>query len=347
MKISVVNVQAPFIRGGAEYLADSLAARLTGAGHRAEIVRIPFKWHPEEALLDSMMACRLLRLDAGEPDLVIALKFPAYYVPFENKKVWLLHQFRQVYELWGTPFQQLPDTIEGHRIREMIVAADNHHLRDARAIYTNSRIVAGRLKRYNDIDADGVLYPPLLRPELFRKGEAGDYFFYPSRLNEIKRQHVAIEAMRHVRSSFRLVIAGRADDPAYELRLRELVMRWGLEKRVEFLGWISEEEKARRMANAFAALYLPFDEDSYGYVTLEAFHSHKPVLTFSDSGGTDELIVDGRNGRILDPTPEPLAEGMERLWADRSAAEGMGHEAYATIGRHGIEWPHILERLVA
>jgi len=101
------------------------------------------------------------------------------------------------------------------------------------------------------------------------------------------------------------------------------------------------------MANSFPALYLPFDEDSYGYVTLEAFHSHKPVLTFTDSGGTDEVIVDGENGRILDPTPEALAEGMERLWADRPAAVGMGHEAFATIGRHGIEWSHILERLVA
>jgi glycosyltransferase involved in cell wall biosynthesis len=293
------------------------------------------------------MACRLLRVDAGEPDLVIALKFPAYYVPFENKKVWLLHQFRQVYELWGTPYQQLPDTIDGRRVRDMIVQADNHHLRQAREIYTNSRIVAGRLERYNGIVADGVLYPPLMQPEMFHPGDAGDYFFYPSRLNTIKRQHVAIEAMRHVRSPFRLVIAGKADEPAYDSQLRELVARWRLGDRVTFLGWISEEEKAQWMANSFAALYLPFDEDSYGYVTLEAFHSHKPVLTFADSGGTDEVIVDGENGRILDPTPEALAEGMERLWADRHAAVGMGHEAFATIARHGIEWPHILERLVA
>ena len=347
MKIAVVNVQAPFIRGGAEILAESLAARLRMAGHQAEIVLVPLAWHPEETLLDHMMACRLLRVDAGEPDLVIALKFPAYYVPFENKKIWLLHQFRQVYELWGTPFQQLPDTIDGRRVRDTIVQADNHHLRQARAIYTNSHIVAGRLRRYNGIEADGVLYPPLMRPELFEPGESGDYFFYPSRLNTIKRQHVAIEAMRHVRSPFRLVIAGAADEESYGAHLRELVARWDLGGRVEFLGYISEEEKARRMADCFAALYLPFDEDSYGYVTLEAFHCHKAVLTFADSGGTDEVIVDGENGRILDPTAEALAEGMERLWADRRAAAGMGHEAHATIARHGIEWPHILERLVA
>ena len=42
-----------------------------------------------------------------------------------------------------------------------------------------------------------------------------------------------------------------------------------------FLGWISEQEKADLMANCYAALYIPYDEDSYGYVTLEAFHSAK------------------------------------------------------------------------
>jgi glycosyltransferase involved in cell wall biosynthesis len=347
MKITVVSVQAPFVWGGAEYLAESLCERLTAAGHHVEDLRIPFRWHPEPALLDSMLACRLLRVDAGNPDLVIALKFPAYYLPFENKKVWLLHQFRQVYELWGTPWQGIPDTPEGRRVRDLIIEGDNHHLRQARALFTNSRIVAGRLRRFNGIEADDILYPPLRTPEMFGPGEQGDYFFYPSRLNAIKRQHVAIEAMRYVRSPFKLVIAGKPDEPAYGQQLEGIVRDHGLEGRVRFLGFISEEEKARWMAGAFAALYLPFDEDSYGYVTLEAFHSHKSVITFRDSGGTDEVITDGENGLIAEPTPEALAEAMERLWADRRRALQMGEEARETITRHGIEWPHIIERLAA
>src|SRR5438067_4450154 len=103
MKISILNVQAPFFRGGAEALADSLAARLQRRGHRAEVVRVPFKWYPAGAIPEHMLACRLLQVGAGDPDLVIALKFPAYLAPFAEKKVWLLHQFRQAYELWATP----------------------------------------------------------------------------------------------------------------------------------------------------------------------------------------------------------------------------------------------------
>jgi glycosyltransferase involved in cell wall biosynthesis len=345
MKISILNAQAPFVRGGAEYLADSLAARLTGRGHQVAVVRIPFKWYPPAAVVEHVLACRLLHVDAGDPDLVIALKFPAYLAPFPNKKVWLLHQFRQVYELWGTPYAGMPDDPETRSIRDMVIQADNTYLRDAKELYTNSRIVARRLKRYNGIEAGGVLYPPLDRPELFGPGEYGDYFFYPSRLNEIKRQHVAVEAMRHVRSPFRLVLAGRPDADAYGGLLRRLVARWGLEDRVQMLGWVSEEEKARWMGGALGALYLPHDEDSYGYVTLEAFHSHKAVLTFADSGGTDEIVEDGRNGLVLEPNAEALARGMEFLWQSRLRAREMGRAAHETLAHKQINWDCILDRL--
>ena len=42
MKVAVVNNQAPFIRGGAELLADWLVAALKERGHQAELIRIPF-----------------------------------------------------------------------------------------------------------------------------------------------------------------------------------------------------------------------------------------------------------------------------------------------------------------
>jgi glycosyltransferase involved in cell wall biosynthesis len=347
MRICIANAQAPFVRGGAEYLADSLAQKLEEQGHQVASVRIPFKWYPPQTILEHVLACRMLRIPFGDPDLLIALKFPAYLLPFPHKKVWLLHQFRQAYELWGTQHQAIPNTPEGRRIREMIIQADNIHLREVKEIYTNSRIVARRLRRYNGIGVTGVLYPPLLQPEIYRWGGQRDYFFYPSRLNPMKRQALAIEAMRFVKSRFRLVLAGKADQEQYLDLLRNLVKQYRLEERVTILGWISEQEKADWMANCYAALYIPYDEDSYGYVTLEAFHSSKAVLTLSDSGGTDEVIEDGVNGRILPPSAEALAAGMEELWSARQRTIEMGQAARATLERYNIRWDHILERLVA
>lgn len=347
MRIAVVNVQAPYIRGGAEYLADSLTLKLRERGHTVEPIAIPFRWWPPQQILSDMLACRLLDLSGGEPDLVIAHKFPAYLIPASPKKLWLLHQFRQVYELWGTDYQYLPDTIDAQRIRDTIIAADNKYLREADAIYTNSRIVARRLKEYNGIDANGVLHPPLLHPENFHEGESGDYFFYPSRVVRSKRQEVAIEAMRHVKSPFKLVIAGQPDTDAYGNHLQGLIDRYDLRGKVTMLGWISDEEKARLMADACAALYIPFDEDSYGYVTLEAFHSHKPVITFTDSGGTDEVIEHGVNGLMLEPTPEALAAGMEQLYTERQKTIEMGHNAHHSIDRYQIRWNYVLDNLLS
>ena len=47
-------------------------------------------------------------------------------------------------------------------------------------------------------------------------------------------------------------------------------------------------------------LYPPYDED-FGYVTLEAFLSRKPVITATDSGGPNEFVVDGVNGFVRAP----------------------------------------------
>lgn len=347
MKVTILNVQAPFIRGGAEYLADSLAERIQGRGHQVETVGIPFKWYPAQAVAEHMLACRMMRIDTGNPDLVIGLKFPAYLIPFENKKLWLLHQFRQAYELWGTEYAGMPNTPETRGVRQMIHQADNKCLGEVRELYTNSKIVAGRLKRFNNIDATEVLYPPLQHPEMFGPGQYEDYFFYPSRLNASKRQHVAIEAMRHVRPGFRLVLAGKADSDAYGVELQHLVEKWELQDRVQFLGWISEEEKAQWMANARAAIYLPYDEDSYGYVTLEAFHSHKALLTFTDSGGTNELVEDRRNGLVTTPMPEALAEALNLLADDMELARELGNAGADTLKQHRIDWEHILDRLLA
>jgi glycosyltransferase involved in cell wall biosynthesis len=342
MKIAIVNNQAPFVRGGAELLTEWLHDKLEEYGHQAEIVRIPFQWNPPERIVDHMLAARLVRL--ANVERVVALKFPAYYVPHENKVLWLLHQFRQVYDLWGTPYQDIPNTPMGHRIRETVIESDRRYLGETRHIYTNSEIVGHRLLLYSGLESD-VLFPPLFDATPYRCEEYGDYFFFPSRITAGKRQHVAVEAMAGIRSSARLVIAGQAETPEDLNRVMSIVHEHNLEDRVEVIPrWITDEEKLRLLAGARGVLYLPFGEDSYGYVTLEAFHARKPVLTLADSGGTLELIEDGRNGRVLDGVDE-LAGAIDNLAEDRALAERLGQAAYDTIDELGISWDRVIQCL--
>src|ERR1700684_1330059 len=152
MKGAIGNNQAPFVRGGAELLAEWLSAKLQQYGHQAEIVRIPFQWNPPERIVDHMLAARLVRL--ANVDRVVAFKFPAYYVPHGSKVLWLLHQFRQASALWGTPYQDIPATPAGHRIRDAVMDADRCYLQEAERIYTNSKIVGHRLNLYNGLESE-------------------------------------------------------------------------------------------------------------------------------------------------------------------------------------------------
>jgi glycosyltransferase involved in cell wall biosynthesis len=343
MRIVVVTNCAPFLHGGAEHLAAALSRKLCEVGHESLLVRIPFRWEPAEKVLESMLACRLLRLPNIER--VIALKFPAYYIPHDHKILWLLHQFRQVYDFWGTPFQGIPNTSEGHQIRQAVVQSDNHYLSQVRRIYTNSGVTSGRLKTFNNIESE-VLWPPLLESKHFRCETYEDFIFYPSRVNVTKRQHLVVEAMRYVKSDARLILAGQVEEESYRLLIEGIIRDCRLESRVHWMReFIPEEQKAELFSRALGCAYVPYDEDSYGYVTLEAFSSRKPVIACSDSGGTDVLVRDGSTGLVVTPSPQAIAEAIDRLYMDRRAAQAMGEAGFELMRRLGITWENVISRL--
>ena len=73
----------------------------------------------------------------------------------------------------------------------------------------------------------------------------------------------------------------------------------GVAARVRFLGEIDDDTLIELYANALAVVYPPFDED-FGYVTLEAFLSKKPVITTSDAGEPARRGGDDRKDGVSD-----------------------------------------------
>ena len=168
------------------------------------------------------------------------------------------------------------------------------------------------------------------------------------RLEPHKRQHLMVEAMRHVKSGVRLLILGQSSNPAYTLQMQETIARFGLETRVAIEDrWISEDEKVTLLSNCLAAAYLPLDEDSYGYPSLEAGHSRKAVVTAFDSGGVLELVQHERNGLIVSPDPKSIAEGFDRLFLEARKTQAMGEENLARIRELNIDWHHDVEAITA
>jgi len=343
MKIAVLNNCVPFVRGGAEHLAEAVTAKLVEYGHDALLVRIPFRWEPPTKILEHMLACRSMRLPGIER--AIALKFPAYYVPHSHKVVWLLHQFRQAYDLWGTPLQGLPDSDDGREIREIIARADSSYLSEAMKIFTNSKITADRLKKFNNLEAT-VLFPPLLNQNHLTCRAYGDYIFSPGRINAAKRQRLLVESMQYCRSDVRLLVAGSAEMPYDSEAIEVLIRRHRLEQRVQFVNrFISEAEKAAWFGGSLGCAYIPYDEDSYGYVTLESYLCKKPVITCVDSGGIGTLVKDGVTGCIVAPDAKELAQAMDRLFMDRQTARRLGEAGYELVQSLDISWDHAIKSL--
>lgn len=345
MRIAVATNWVPFLRGGAEHLADALITKLRAYGHQAVLVRIPFRWDPPSKIIEQIHACRLLRLP--NIDRVIGLKFPAYYIPHPDKVLWLLHQFRQVYDLWEIPEQGLPHSDDNRRIRSIIIQSDNAYLREAQRIFTNSDVTASRLREFNALNAT-VLYPPLLSQDHLHCGGYGDYIFAPGRINAAKRQHLLVESMRFCTSAAKLIVAGKAETEADAKRIHDAIRRYGLDHRVTFINrFISEEEKAALLAGARACAYLPYDEDSYGYVTLEAYLSKRPVITCEDAGGILMLVKSGVTGLVRPPDPRSIADSIDEVFRDDSRAKQMGESGYELVARLNINWDRVITALTA
>lgn len=343
MKIAIVNAMAPYIYGGAEFMADSLRDKFVEYGHEAQVIRFHYSSYPIENIADGMLAARLTKIE--NTDRVIAFKFPAYLIPHPEKRLWLIHQFRQAYELENTEFDMFNAAANGPMIKQLIRDADNRYLKELEGnIYTNSKVVSDRLMRYNGISSS-VLFPPLMNEKQYQSGEYGNYIFYPSRVNRSKRQYLAVEAMRHTKSNVKLVIAGKGDCKGDEKFIKELIEKYELREKVTFVNrFISEQEKVDLFKDCLACLYIPYEEDSYGYVSLEAFQSKKAVISCTDSGGTDIVVATDKTGYLVQPTPEALAEAMDKLYENKKRAREMGHNGLPRLHELGISWENVVER---
>lgn len=348
MRILIATTQVPFIRGGAEVHAEGLRDALRDAGHEAEILAIPFKWYPPEKILDHILACRLLDVSevAGtRVDRLIGLRFPAYLIPHPNKVLWILHQHRTAYELWDHPLSDLVYYANGAQVRDAIEHADRKLIPEARAVFANSQNVARRLKSFCDIDSTPLYHPPP-DAEKFYSSTAEDYLFFPSRLCVPKRQELALQALAATRNPVRLLFAGASDHPDYRDKLESLARKLKVQKRVEWLGGISEDEKRARYASTLAVVYPPVDED-YGYVTLEAMLASKPVVTCRDSGGPLEFVLDHTTGLIAEPAPEALATAFDSVWENRDQAAAWGRAGRERYENLNLSWTNVVKRLLA
>ena len=341
MRIAVCRPQVPFARGGAEIFTDRLVDELRARGHDADLVSVPFKWYPGTRVLTQAFLWRMLDLEEADGrriDLVVATKFPSYVVRHPEKRVWLVHQFRQAYELDGTELGQFGDSLDDRAIRRKVQALDRVALGEASRLFAISQNVANRVETSTGLTAEVLPHPPQALE--YRCENYGDFVLSVNRLDRAKRIDLLIEAAASD-SSLEIVIAGEGPDRE---RLERLARERGLNGRARFTGRIGESELADLYARCLAVYYAPVDED-YGMVPLEAFLSEKPVLTTTDAGGPLEVVSDGSTGLVVTPDVAEIARALAwlREHRDEAATYGRAGKAIATE----VTWDRAIGRLLA
>jgi len=345
MRIVIATTQVPFIHGGADNFRDSLRNALSSMGHEIDVITMPFRFSPASEVarcIDIWSTENLERLNGYCPDQVICLAFPSYFLQHPAKKVWLMYQHRAVYDLWGIPgAEQLRSSSEWKTLKKRIQNRDSSVLKTCAGVWTISKRVSERLRQFNNIDSTALYHPPWAAESFFSR-PAEPYIFFPSRLEKLKRQDLLIEAMALTRSPVYALVAGTG---GRKEALQQLIEQRGLGNRVRLLGHISMEEMFAYYAHCLGVFFGPYDED-YGYVTLEAMLSEKPVITCTDSGATLEFTIDQETGFVVEPTAEAIAQAIDSLYLNQARAARMGRAGKARYSELGINWPQALEALL-
>lgn len=335
-RILVLGCKVPFTHGGQEVLVATLVKQLRERGHEADTIELPFNPLPKQNLVAQAAMWRSLDLEnfCGQKiDLVIATKFPSYYARHPRKSVWLVHQLRSIYDLYGGQFSDIGDDPRDEAMRQLLSDGDTRTLGECVYRSAISRNVADRLRAFNGLSAE-VLYPPLPLGDRYRNEAAQPYIVSVGRICRIKRLDLMINALA-LTPGLALKVVGVADEPDAMQYFKNEIKKHDLGARVEFVGRVSDEALIELYARALGVFYAPFNED-YGYVTLEAMASAKPVITATDSGGTLEFVRHGENGFVVEPSAEAIAAACNALATDRDRASRLGRAGRGYIENSGM-----------
>jgi len=238
----------------------------------------------------------------------------------------------------------------GWKKRLYLSIAGRRLLERAAAVHCTCRIEADQASRWYPRGRTEVLplifnpsaFKELPGPEIARRaytsalGEAGEpVVLFLSRLHPKKRLDILIDAvarLREIGPSCRLVIAGTGE-PDYEQSMRDLVARRDLADRVEFVGFVTGQEKIS-LYQACDLFVLPTDQDTWPFALIEPLACGLPLVTTRGVDIWPDLESSG-GAVIVETRPADLAETIRRLIEDPDKCRDMG--------RRGRRW--VLETL--
>jgi len=173
----------------------------------------------------------------------------------------------------------------------------------------NSKTVQKRIAKYYRRNST-VIYPPVETEEfsvidLSAQTPAEKYFLAGCRLAPYKRIDLVIEAFKTLGKDYKLKIFGDGID----LERLKIIAREATN--IEFLGRVSEEDKAKLFQGAQA--FINPQEEDFGITVVESMASGRPVIAYR-RGGATETVIEGKTGLFFDEqTGDSLAGAVKKF----------------------------------
>ena len=335
-------------RGHAVIIQSSLPSRDVPMQENVEDVPVyRFPWGrrplwslPLRALQTLVGMARVLR--AFKPDVVYV-----HFLTINALYVLLLHyilRFRLVVSARGNDIQGIPlrSRLQRWMLARLFARADailfcsSYVQRDAAPYLKHASPRA-----FIGVVGDGFDPDEFRTPRLYQ--HPAPYILAMGRLVHKKGFDMLIRAFARIAAEFprvHLLIAGDGEERA---ALERLIDELALRARVHLLGFC---DRATSLALFWGCEFFVLSSrlEPFGIVVAEAMAAHKAVLA-TRSGGVIDLMQDGVNGLLVEPTVDALAEGMRRLLAHPDATRAMGERAAQTIQRH--TWAAVTDELLA
>jgi glycosyltransferase involved in cell wall biosynthesis len=174
-----------------------------------------------------------------------------------------------------------------------------------------------------------AIHPPVPKPAPagYQPTWAEPLIVYTGQLIRGKGVDVLLEACARLTTpDWRLAVIGDGDQRAALVAQAD---RLGLTSRVQFTGWVRQEELHRHWQAARVATVPSMWPEPIATIGLEYLHHGLPVVGF-DAGGISDWLRDGQNGFLIPFGDAPaFAVALDRLLADRGLAQRLGEQGQA------------------
>ncbi len=333
MKILILNwrdIKNP-ASGGAEVLTHEMAKRWVKWGHEVTQFSSFFNGAEKEELVDGV---RIIR--KGNPDaryLLASVHFMAFWfyrkhfrnkfdvvideihgIPFftplyiKTRKIALICEIAG--DIWDTVFK-----FPANKIGTLV---ENSYFN----FYKNIDFLTISLSTKNDLIKKGIsknnitVLPMGITVPLNLKNfikEKNPTLIFVGRLIETKGVEDAIIICNNLRKRFsdiKLWIIGRGES-SYKKNIDKLIIKMGIQDKVIFFGFVSENKKFELMQRAHVLL-APSIKEGFGLTVPEAGYVGTPAVAY-DVEGLRDIIINGKNGFLVKRTVKNMEEKVEAL----------------------------------